>query len=74
MLVIGFIIICSFNFYDFIALGNTVKLFQLAAIGLILALFFVYTIYDSSDRIKKNFTHYIWAILLSIPGSMMIAA
>lgn len=50
------------------------KFIQLIGIGLIIALYFMYSIYDSSIRIKKNFSAYIIIILLSLPGSMMIAA
>ncbi len=73
-LVLGFIILCSISFYNPIGLETPIKFIQLMGIGLIIALFFMYSIYDSSIRIRKNFSAYIFIILLSLPGSMMIAA
>ncbi len=72
-LIIIFILIGSLEVYNLSILGNTVRLFHLAAIGLMVSIIVIDLVYFKTIKLKQNFSAPIYFIFLGVLLSMFSA-
>lgn len=72
-LVIAFILVGSLQVWSLKALGSAVRLFNLAAIAVMIAVIVINIIYGDGKSLKKNFTSPLWLIFTAVLLSMFTA-